>query len=1107
LKNIVKLTLFIAFLGSSLFGGKLSIATGLEDGFYNKYGKEIIKQCSNKFKLSLTENISTSGSSENIRKLLDREVDFAIVQLDTLHFFRDNFDSKLNEKIKVIAPLFYENIFLITKDTNIKQYSDLGNKKVLINSYRSGGYTTYLNFKKSLELNWEAVESEKDFVYDFKNKDDIRGLFFVSKSTEENLSYNDDLREYSILKINPDLYLNQHLYLNQLYKYDFDNNLYQIPALLVASKTAKKEDIQRLQSCIEQENLSELDEKVNWTFFNYESSETAEKEYQFFTELKSNKELFNINHKNGQGKSLLTLAVENNQLEKVKELLDTDIDINAQDIHENTALHYLFQKSDSDEVLNQKIELLKIFISKKAKLNIQNKKLETPVFEWIRNINAQQKDKKDEFVLKLFEDKTLKFYEHLKPNSYGNNILHFAFYYDLPKFAKYLIEQDIKKQILNSSNIDGDTPFNFYVQYASMSLKNFDMYKFLLSNNSDFNKKYNFFNQQETEFIPIFFSPFFFLTTEKLKSLFNKKEKKGFNNINQKYFGGWTPLMMAVITDRLDLVKFLVENGADIETTNEVNLTALTIASEKGHLDIVKYLVKNGADLNKEGKYGYSALMFATEGHLEIIKYLVKNGADINKEDKNGYSALIFASAEGRLEIVKYLVENGADLNKEGKDGLSALIIASQNGHLDIVKYLVENGANINKGNKNGYSALMIASRENYLDIVKYLVKNGADINKQEKDGYSALMIASLNNYLDIVKYLVKNGADINKQEKNGYSALIIASKNGYFSIVKHLVENGADINKEAKNRFSALIIASQNAHLNIVKYLVENGADINKEEKNGVSALIIASQNGHLDIVKYLVKNGADINKEAKNGYSALIIASQNGHLDIVKHLVENGADINKEAKNRFSALMFASLKNNLEIVKYLVKSGVDIKQQGFSALRIAFLKGHFDIVKYLVENINKGTKDGFSALMLASRQGGLDIVKYLVKNGADINKRTKDGFSALMLASHQGHLDIVKYLVENGANVNKGNKKGVFALMYASVYGHLDIVKLLVENGADINKEEKDGVSALILASKKGYLDIVKYLVKNGAKITKSSIDKAKNNEIREFLQQNFK
>ena len=58
---------------------------------------------------------------------------------------------------------------------------------------------------------------------------------------------------------------------------------------------------------------------------------------------------------------------------------------------------------------------------------------------------------------------------------------------------------------------------------------------------------------------------------------------------------------------------------------------------ENGHLEIVKYLVENGANINEKNKDGDTPLICASiNGHLEIVKYLCQNGDNVNEKDKDG---------------------------------------------------------------------------------------------------------------------------------------------------------------------------------------------------------------------------------------------------------------------------------------------------------------------------------------------------------------------------------------------------------------------------------------------------------------------------------------
>jgi len=72
-------------------------------------------------------------------------------------------------------------------------------------------------------------------------------------------------------------------------------------------------------------------------------------------------------------------------------------------------------------------------------------------------------------------------------------------------------------------------------------------------------------------------------------------------------------------------------------------------AATKGNLQIFKYLVDKGADVNAINIYGESLLHTAVRsGNLEIFKCLVNNGADINKINENSETWLL------RVEKLEY---------------------------------------------------------------------------------------------------------------------------------------------------------------------------------------------------------------------------------------------------------------------------------------------------------------------------------------------------------------------------------------------------------------------------------------------------------------------
>ncbi len=275
------------------------------------------------------------------------------------------------------------------------------------------------------------------------------------------------------------------------------------------------------------------------------------------------------------------------------------------------------------------------------------------------------------------------------------------------------------------------------------------------------------------------------------------------------------------------------------------------------HLDVVKYLVSQGADINAMDTYGKTALMYAAQkGQLSIVKYLIAQGADVNHKDSNGATALTDAAQFGNLEVVKYLVSKGANVNDKRDNGQSALMEAVQSKNVELVKYLVSKGANINdKEYSYGKSALMIAYK---LEIIQHLIANGANVNDTYSNASGSAVLLNMiyagescGRDLEAVKYLISQGADINSKEYNGTTALMLASSNQKLDIIKYLIAQGANVNAKDNDGRSALMwnfiqIPEDDGigegDINIIKYLVENGARVNDKDNEGRSALSLAT-------------------------------------------------------------------------------------------------------------------------------------------------------------------------------------------------------------------------------------------------------------------------
>ncbi|MDN5248396.1 MAG: ankyrin repeat domain-containing protein [Wolbachia endosymbiont of Tyrophagus putrescentiae] len=99
----------------------------------------------------------------------------------------------------------------------------------------------------------------------------------------------------------------------------------------------------------------------------------------------------------------------------------------------------------------------------------------------------------------------------------------------------------------------------------------------------------------------------------------------------KEYKDSITKLEMASETCNLETIKSLMENNISIGEK------ALSYAAREGCLEIIKFLVEKGVDVNAANKFKWTALHSAADkGYLEIVAFLLENGANPNINDSNG---------------------------------------------------------------------------------------------------------------------------------------------------------------------------------------------------------------------------------------------------------------------------------------------------------------------------------------------------------------------------------------------------------------------------------------------------------------------------------------
>jgi ankyrin repeat protein len=169
-----------------------------------------------------------------------------------------------------------------------------------------------------------------------------------------------------------------------------------------------------------------------------------------------------------------------------------------------------------------------------------------------------------------------------------------------------------------------------------------------------------------------------------------------------KALHGSTPLFFAVCSGNADVVKLLLEHGANPRVNTMVggafSAAPLEIAVIQGDVPVVQALVGGGVDVNGFNDAGIPALTSAVmSNRVDVAKALIALGADVNRVDELSLTPLMHAAKVdfGDTAMVQLLLASGATTTPTSKDHQTALDLARQYGH-DAIARLLERATTAN---------------------------------------------------------------------------------------------------------------------------------------------------------------------------------------------------------------------------------------------------------------------------------------------------------------------------------------------------------------------------------------------------------------------------
>jgi len=359
------------------------------------------------------------------------------------------------------------------------------------------------------------------------------------------------------------------------------------------------------------------------------------------------------------------------------------------------------------------------------------------------------------------------------------------------------------------------------------------------------------------------------------------------DDVNRSDDFGMTALLDAITSQSLNIVRQLIEAGADINQCNHNNDNALLLALKPKNpsVKLIQLLLEHDVSLIQQNKQAESAHDLAKQKHPEIAKRL-----DIAIAKKQQIELPMFShqTPDKKADTPT----NRSEPINTHKNQNGEWFEAIAKGNLGQLNRLLIKGIDINQTDNKDCTALIHAAGQGKRAVCSFLIERDADINYRSQSGSTALSSALISRSDNVVELLLRHQVKLNEQGPGGYPYVNLAAAQWSESCLSRLVEAGANPMSADPNNgnlyhnvISAAAYYSQTGKaMQTLKLIHSYHVPIDHRDNHGRTPLILLAYLGRQDkdqqlasLTHQLLKWHAKPKAKDKQGFTALDYCQQN--------------------------------------------------------------------------------------------------------------------------------------------------------------------------------------------------------------------------------------